>query len=144
MSDITLTKQDEQLILKANDAITHHYISSKKENLKYNHNSISKMEKELLAKRYELETYNNCNYNNSWDDPNKKVGKKLWQDYLKDKDEKDLDTAWRLLLLQKNDEIANNYRKRSLIEYSRNDRKDLLAQRKVERFVVSAKCNQDI
>lgn len=139
-----LSKQDELLILQAGDEITHSHLnalSSKKES---NFNLLSKMEKELLTKRYELDNYRRYSKNIAWDNPKKNVGKKLWNDYLKDKDEADLETAWQQLILQKNDQMVNHLTKKNFVNQSKFDRKQLLGKRKVERYVVSGKCKQDI
>ena len=109
------TPQDD--LLSYSSAIKHPKLVSMHKKRSLNHHLDQNAELNVERQTFELNRF--TNEGNSWDDPNRHIGSKMWINYMKDNSKRDSDAASRLMTKKQEMALMKNQGYRNFVNYSK-------------------------
>jgi hypothetical protein len=134
------TPQDD--LLSYSSAIKHPKLVSMNKKRSLNHHLDQNAELNVEKQTFELNRF--TNKGNSWDDPNRYIGSKMWINYMKDNSNRDSDAASRLMTKKQEMAFMKNQGYRNFVNYSKQDRQAALETRRVERIALEKESEQAV
>lgn len=134
------TPQDD--LLSYSSAIKHSKLVSMNKKRSLNHHLDQDAELNVEKQTFELNRF--TNKGNSWDDPNRYIGSKMWINYMKDNSKRDSDAASRLMTKKQEMAFMKNQGYRNFVNYSKQDRQAALETRRVERIALEKESEQAV
>lgn len=135
-----LTPQND--LLSYSSAIKHHKLVSMNKRRSLNHHLDQNAELNVEKQTFELNRF--TNKGNSWDDPNRYIGSKMWINYMKDNSKRDSDAARRLMTKKQKMAFMKNRGYRNFVNNSKQDRQAALETRRVERIALQKDSEQAV
>jgi hypothetical protein len=134
------TPQDD--LLSYSSAIKHPKLVSMNKRRSLNHHLDQNAELNVEKQTFELNRF--TNKGNSWDDPNRYIGSKMWINYMKDNCKRDSDAASRLMTKKQKMAFMKNQDYRNFVNNSKQDRQAALETRRVERMALQKDSEQAV